>query len=154
MILVPDYSKTESLLVLNCHHAVCDGVSTLVVAAAMSQDGYKRENFPSLLPEPSLMMQIMKYLSIPAGMQLALKALRNIKEKPNYIFNPVKLTGERRVAFSNKINISYAKSKLRDHQLSINDLLMATLSFTLSEFIRDPEHVSICVPFTLKDFPE
>jgi hypothetical protein len=44
---VPDFSDTRSLIICKQHHSICDGIATLVMVSMLTDDGYKRENFPT-----------------------------------------------------------------------------------------------------------
>lgn len=52
-IFVPDFSATQSLIVLKMAHCLCDGITTMALTSTLADGGYNPENFPKLTPRMS-----------------------------------------------------------------------------------------------------
>jgi hypothetical protein len=59
---VPDFSDTRSLIICKQHHSICDGIATLVMVSMLTDDGYKRENFPTLVRQQSCLQMIVNQI--------------------------------------------------------------------------------------------
>ncbi len=75
MTFVPDFSKTESCVILKFHHCLADGVTTIAVTSTLTDEGYNVNNFPRLIPRLSLLKTIgfsfFKILLMPYSIYLA-----------------------------------------------------------------------------------
>jgi hypothetical protein len=75
MTFVPDFSKTESCVILKMHHCLADGITTIAVTSTLTDEGYNVKNFPRLIPKLSLLKTIafslFKILMMPYSIYLA-----------------------------------------------------------------------------------
>ena len=71
----PDYSETESLIILKAHHSVTDGVTAMCLTSTLQDNGYQKADFPNLIPRANfvqnLAMTVMKYVTLPYSILVA-----------------------------------------------------------------------------------
>lgn len=85
-----------------------------------------------------MLQRIMMFLSIPYAIIVAYREMLAYHEKSNAIYDrKSRLTGEKRIAYSDKIDCSVVKDKLKKHKMSLNDLILAVSALTFSTFITD-----------------
>ena len=155
MFVIVDYSSSESVLILKTHHCMMDGVSTMTVTGNMAEGGYRKDRFHRMAPPKlSLFGELVKYLSLPAGMVLAFNSLFAYSSKRNRCeLIGKRLTGERRVAYSEPLSTAAVIDKVKKAGISVNEYVFSIVTMALSELIKEKDEVQACVPFTLRDFP-
>lgn len=98
-------------------------------------------------------MNIVKFVTLPFSILVANVTLFQ-PDYTNEIRTDKKFTGIRKVAFSEPLDISEAREKLRKQKSSINDYIIATATLALSQIAQSAKQINVSMPFTLKDFPE
>ena len=164
---VPDYSPTESLFVYKVHHSLADGIATILFFNDMTDDP-KMENYPNLLIRFSFLQDLAMKLVMPIyllwlGFKLVIifgierngfKTNENVKQ----------LTSKKNVVLLPDINIKDLKRRARElttdvTKITINDILMTTLSKTLHDYLRlhtddkETTWLKFAVPFSLRRPP-
>lgn len=125
---MPDFSETETVMILKFHHALADGISTMAITSTFSDEGYNSANFPKLTPRMSflkvLQYHILKTLFLPYAILVAQFAVLK-KGKPNEV-HPAnsELKGKRKAAFSKSMDISVLRDQLKKKQTSLNNYII------------------------------
>jgi len=47
---------------VDLNNSICDGIATLVMVSMLTDDGYKRENFPTLVRQQSCLQMIVNQI--------------------------------------------------------------------------------------------
>ena len=123
MFVIVNYSSSESILILKTHHCMMDGVSTMTVTGNMTEGGYRKDRFHRMAPKKlTFIKELIKYLSLPIGMILAFNSLFAYSSKRNKSdFIGKKLTGERKVLYSEPLSTAAVIDKVKKAGISVNE---------------------------------
>ena len=152
-ILIPDYSETESRIIMICSHCVGDGVSFYSMLAAFQNDF-------SILPRvspPAFWMVLLSEILAPISVfQLGLEYLR-FDKKRNAILRSDEPSKDRYIKVI-ELPLEKLKQKFKDHKASINSGCQALASQTIKEYLvrkgdTKTQSITFSSTFSLRNFP-
>lgn len=127
MFLFPNYLENKSLIVLQNHHALIDGIGSNIILAKMA-DNYSTDTIPPLKPFSKWMLVEKFFLSIFYIKQF-LKTQFEIPEGDGVSKNPIRQKLQRSEVANCTIGETYSlkeiKEKGRKFGLTFNDLMLA-----------------------------
>lgn len=68
LYFIEDFSETESVMVYKVHHSLADGIATILMFTALT-DEPKMENYPRIMPHMSIFMKLFITLAMPLYVQ-------------------------------------------------------------------------------------
>jgi NRPS condensation-like uncharacterized protein len=131
-----DNKEVHGLLIWKCHHCFCDGVSVMCMTLAMSED-YSKDYFIKAEDVSYLnafLIRLTMPLYIPA---LVLSSVLNRRDTNPINANKKPLTGLINVNSSPSIKLNEIKKLSKKLGLTINDLVLCSLSTSLSKIFKE-----------------
>lgn len=162
---IEDYSDTESIVVYKFHHAMGDGISTILLFFNLVDNPDFRD-FPSIMIRFPVLQEVLIMLGSPFIFVFYLvRLLLKPKEKNQFTEPKVmnNLKAERRVYFSKDIGVNDVKNATKklsegSSKITFNDVLMTVLSKTLKSHsiykgYPDLDALHLCCPFSMRKPP-
>jgi hypothetical protein len=149
----------ETISVMKIHHCIADGLGMMLIIT-MLQDEYK----------PSMLIQTTKTLNW--CWQLLLLLLKPVTLTYAFLFflfwptdkncikpQVVNLAGRKNNALSMPFSVPNLKKIAKPYNATLNDVVLALLSMSLQEYMRDKgdattKSVNLLVPFSLRQLPK
>lgn len=156
-LLVPNFKDGKGCVILKSHHCMSDGLGFSTMFLCLSGD-FDPNSLPGVKPlglvKDIIITLLYPFLAARAGFEI-LTTFR----KPNSINSDQKMTGKKRGAFTEDLNLDDMKTFCKSKEVTINDYLCALLSNSLYEYFENhknekfggiPKNVSLCMPYSLR----
>ena len=152
-ILIPDYSETESRIIMICSHCVGDSVSFYSMLAALQNDF-------SILPKvtpPSPWMILLSEIIAPLSVAQLLFEYFTFDRNRNSILRAYQPSKDRYIKVL-EMPFDKLKEKCKEHKASINSACQALASQTIKEyFVRKgdtkTQGITFSSTFSLRNLP-
>lgn len=135
-----DNKDVHGLLIWKCHHCFCDGVSVMCMTLAMSEE-YNKDYFIKAEDVSYLnafLIRLTMPLYIPA---LVLSSIFNRADKNPINSQKKPLTGLINVNSSPSIKLDDIKKLSKKLKLTINDLILCSLSASLGKIFKEQQQI-------------
>ena len=166
VILIPDYSETESVFIYKVHHSLGDGIATILMLFNLT-DNPDYKDFPPIMMRFSILQEIFITLGTPLlvayyGAQVLLRKFQLTPFTEDKVVN--NLQKKKRIYFTSDIgvqdvkNASQRMSKEIGKKITFNDIVLTVLSKTMKQKCTergypDLKSIELCVPFSLRPPP-
>lgn len=145
---------------MKSHHIATDGLGIAILLQAISDEN-DVNNLTGRISQ-SLLFEVFVYLLSPILIVWAiLDILSDLRQDRNCVKNSRPLTGKKVLAFTRDISIDRMKCKSKQLGITINDLITAILSMSISQYMQNhrddnefakvvPESIQVTIPFTTR----
>ena len=152
---LPDWSETESAIILKTHHVFSDGLGYATMFAAMQEGKFDGSSLPGMKPLSSFK----KFMIMLLSPFLILQATYDILSA-NSSYNAVKknmpMTNRKNGAYTQDLDLKQFKEICKIKGCTMNDYIMSVFSNALYEFFDEeddviPRQINIGMPVSLRE---
>lgn len=147
----------KSFFILKMHHVMTDGYGVASFMANVS-DKWDAELLPHL-PQFNFWQKCLMYLTMPYHLvSLAVQYLFYPADQNPMTLKNKENTGVKRGFFAKEYSVDAVKRKSKEHNVTINDLLMTVISMTMKQYFisqgdEKTNRILMFTPFSLREKP-
>jgi diacylglycerol O-acyltransferase / wax synthase len=150
--LLENYEKDQSVILFRFHHALADGLAMVSMTLWCADEGSCKIFYSPA--QPGLLKKCAMY-SLAIATFLIYIFLLFIQKKDKSKLHGVKLSGVKRMAWSNKIWITPLKQFCAAKNITFNDLLTAVVLESTQKYSgEDLGNITMTIPISLRGQPK